>query len=44
MIAAKNNYGIVLKYTVFILYIWKKTIIEKILLLKYNRKFIKIII
>lgn len=31
MRAAKNNYGIVLKYTVFILYIyiWKKTIIEK---------------
>lgn len=39
MIAAKNNYGIILQYTVFILYIyiWKKTIIEKImLLLKHN--------
>lgn len=41
MIAAKNNYGIVLKYTVFILYIWKKTIIEKILLLKYNKNIIE---
>lgn len=38
MIAAKNNYGIVLQYTVFILYIYmEKTIIEKImLLLKHN--------
>lgn len=26
MIAAKNNYGIVLQYIVFISYIWKKTI------------------
>lgn len=39
MIAAKNNYGIVLQYTVFILYIYmEKNYNRKIPLLKYNRK------